>query len=353
MRTFVVDNTNLGVRCRITTNDLVIPAYGRNFIDIEINSSSHVKPNTINVVLFDENEEVFTYSVLNNKCHISLDWLKYFAPKSGTRNIYLDLCINNDIEIDKTIKGIEFELTAGHGEVDTRASASKIDWEFDWFPFAEEIAVICPTQKTRHNENAEVLVLKNSAEFWAGEGEINFDLTAFTQKKGSTTPSAKSLNVGVNAVLIRGVDSLSVEMNNQGEGIRQSLGSCNITENTCHDIEFRITNRYGLRGVIGGKIIDVSEGGDDVKSNFNNYTLPYNGIYQHQKTGQKIQKEVGFDCGGDFGLLELLRDACVYGMCEWYDNVTGQWLPCQVVDNSLDTTDAFKEQSITFILQEL
>ena len=39
-----------------------------------------------------------------------------------------------------------------------------------------------------------------------------------------------------------------------------------------------------------GKIVDASEGGDDVKSNFAPVT-PYNGIHRHEKIGQKIQKE--------------------------------------------------------------
>jgi hypothetical protein len=124
-----------------------------------------------------------------------------------------------------------------------------------------------------------------------------------------------------------------------------------IKENYCADIELRITNRHGLRGVIGGKIIDASEGGDDVKSNFDRVTQ-YNGIHRHNKIGQKIQKEVYFDCEGNADLLGLLRDACVYGVVEWYDERTAQWLPCEVTDNSLDT-DPFKEQSITLILQQL
>lgn len=342
MRTFKVNNTNLGVRCTITTNDLITPAYGRNFINIEIDSNSQVKPSVINIVLFNENEEIFTYFVLNNKCHISLDWLKYFAPKSGTRNIYLDLCINNDIEINKSFCGVEFELTAGYGEVDISGVNFHGAFQCEAHKLSE-VVQWSATQITPHWNKFEFFILipeLNAGEFiYKGDFDdytADDDYRAVGFYSGSTQEewgeTFGAFDQGGEFVLFAKIPTKN---------------------NLCCDIEIRITNRYGLRGVIGGKIIDVSEGGDDVKSNFNNYTLPYNGIYQHQKIGQKIQKEVGFDCGGDFGLLELLRDACVYGACEWYDNVTGQWLPCQVVDNSLDTTDAFKEQSITFILQEL
>ena len=145
---------------------------------------------------------------------------------------------------------------------------------------------------------------------------------------------------------------LSLIIENKDENISEIIGKFKSPKtNDCYDIEIRITNRHGLRGVMGGKIIDTSEGGDDVKSNFDTIT-PYNGIFRHEKIGQKIQKEVYFDCEGDADLLGLLRDACVYGVAEWYDEHTEQWLPCKVVDNSLDT-DPFKEQSITFILQQL
>ena len=127
--------------------------------------------------------------------------------------------------------------------------------------------------------------------------------------------------------------------------------SATLQDATCADIELRITNRHGLRGAIGGKFIDATEGGESVQSNYSTFTQ-VGGVYEWRKKGAEIKKEVFFDFGGDADLLGLLRDACVYGQVEWYCEQSGEWLPCKVEQNSCDT-DPFKEQSITLILQQL
>ena len=106
-----------------------------------------------------------------------------------------------------------------------------------------------------------------------------------------------------------------------------------------------------MRGAIGGKLIDASEGGDNVKSNFNKVT-PYAGIYEWSRKGATIKKEVGFNFEGDEGLLGLLRDGCVYGNVEWYDERTNQWLPCRLEEKSIGN-NAWDEQIVTIVLQEL
>jgi hypothetical protein len=121
-------------------------------------------------------------------------------------------------------------------------------------------------------------------------------------------------------------------------------------DRTCADIELRITNRDGLRGILGGMVADVSEGGDDVKSNFNTMTN-YAGIYEWSKKGAMIKKEVTFNFEGDADLLNLLRDGCVYGRIEWYNELASQWLPCRIEDSSVDN-NAWNEQTITIVLQD-
>jgi hypothetical protein len=201
---------------------------------------------------------------------------------------------------------------------------------------------VAPTERTKHWSSVEMLAVQNTDNYllvYYGNGNIETDI---------------STNGIIEVPRIEGgafPDKFSVILVDNATFVNEVVFSMPIKENYCADIELRITNRHGLRGVIGGKIIDASEGGDDIKSNFDTIT-PYNGIFRHEKIGQKIQKEVYFDCEGNADLLGLLRDACVYGVCEWYDERTAQWLPCEVADNSLDT-DPYKEQSITLILQQL
>ena len=148
----------------------------------------------------------------------------------------------------------------------------------------------------------------------------------------------------------RNLDMYVDVLNEDQQTQSYNIARYNIKPASCYSIELRVTNRHGLRGVICGKIADASEGGDDIQSTFNK-TIPYAGVSDWSKKGATIKKEVTFNFEGDTELLELLRDACVYGNVEWYDERTSQWLPCKVEDKSA-SLDPWKEQSITIVLQQ-
>lgn len=329
-------------RGEIRTSDLICPAYGNNYLDIAFTQESQSIPSNVTLELEGTNNS-FTLPLRFSQLAteqldgvlFSLAWFRYYAPSHATKPIEVSVYAD-----DVLLTTVGYELTAGRGELIPRKETDRLFLEGDWNPFDEEIVMFCPTQVTRHWDVVELFTLKNSAEFLEGEGEMSFRTTINNFPLSLGFFSKKAI-IGNNKVVIETTD----------KNIKKQIAEFNVSPNDCCDIEIRITDRNGLRGVMGGKIIDSSEGGDDVKSNFEKVT-PYNGIYRHEKIGQKIQKEVFFDCEGDADLLGLLRDACVYGVAEWYDERTSQWLPCEVADGSLDT-DPFKEQSITFILQQL
>ena len=329
-------------RGEIRTSDLICPAYGNNYLDIAFTQESQEIPDKVTIEI-EGTTNSFTLPLRFSRlapeqldgCFFSFAWFRYYAPSHGIKSIELSVYAD-----DVLVANVKYQLTAGRGELTPRNGADRLDWDFDWMPFAEEIAIFCPSQATAHWDVVELFTLKNSAEFLEGEGDLSFK-TKINNFPLSLGFFQKKPIIGKNII----------EVDISAKNTKKQIAQFNVNYNDCCDIEIRITNRYGLRGVIGGKMIDASEGGDDVKSNFGTIT-PYNGIFRHEKIGQKIQKEVYFDCEGDADLLGLLRDACVYGVCEWYDESTSQWLPCEVADNSLDT-DPFKEQSITFILQQL
>ena len=314
----------------INTADIVTSAYGNNYLDIEFNSTATPANITITYGELAITHPTTTSLVapLKKGVFFNLDWLKYYAPKHGIAEVSIGVQFDNI-----SVRNVSYKLTAGREEIET----NPLLFAFNGSELiANSLAIIGATQFTPHWNVCEILRKREDVlAFYTGLGysetETEIGITEISQNYGN------DLNVYL--------------VDNASQNLIGTLTS-KIQHNDCPDIEIRITNRHGLRGVIGGKLIDVSEGGDNVKTKFTTLTQ-YNGIHNHQKNGQKIQKEVFFDCGGDFGLLELLRDACVYGVAEWYDEVTSKWLPCEVSDNSLDTTDAYKEQSITFILQEL
>jgi hypothetical protein len=326
-------------RGEIRTSDLICPAYGNNYLDIAFTQESEKIPS--NVVLKSSNISFslpVRYSQLATEqldgAFFNLEWLKYYAPAHGTKAIELSVYAD-----DTLITKVNYQLTAGREEIELPTRTFTINGrtmnERDFFRVA-------PTQRTNHWSNVEMLANYDTANYllvYMGNGHTETEINT----NGIIEVSHIEEGTHVDRFELILVDNA----NNDNDVVFSML----IKENYCADIELRITNRHGLRGCIGGKIIDSSEGGDDVKSNFGTIT-PYNGIHRHEKIGQKIQKEVYFDCEGDADLLGLLRDACVYGVCEWYDERTAQWLPCEVADSSLDT-DPFKEQSITLILQQL
>ena len=314
----------------INTTDIVTSAYGNNYLDIEFNTTA--TPANVSIVyeglVVTLPTTASRITPTKKGVFFSLEWIKYHAPKHGIAEVSVGVQFDN-----VSVRNVSYKLTAGREEIETKP----LSFTFNGSELiANSLAIIGATQFTPHWNVCEILrkredVLAIYSGLGYSENEAEVGITEISQNYGN---------------------DLSVYLvDNASQNLIGTLTS-KIQHNDCPDIEIRITNRHGLRGVMGGKLIDASEGGDDVKSNFATIT-PYQGINRHQKIGQKIQKEVFFDCGGDADLLGLLRDACVYGVCEWYDEHTAQWLPCQVVDNSLDTTDAYKEQSITFILQEL
>ena len=328
-------------RGEIRTSDLICPAFGNNYLDIAFTQESQKIPSKVTIEV-EGTLLSFTLPLRFSQLapeHLdgvmfSLNWFRYYAPSHGVEP--LELSVYAD---DVLIAGIEYQLTAGREEVELPARTFTFNGrtmnERDFFR-------VCPTERTKHWSNVEMLANHDIAHYllvYVGNGH--------TESVINTNGIISVEYVATGSSFDNIFDLILVESNGDDGYVFHSA----IKENYCADIELRITNRHGLRGAIGGKIIDSSEGGDDVKSNFATVT-PYNGIHRHEKIGQKIQKEVFFDCGGDADLLGLLRDACVYGVVEWYDERTAQWLPCEVADNSLDT-DPFKEQSITFILQQL
>lgn len=331
MRTISFNNS--GYVGTIRTSDNICSAYGNNILEIEFRANATTPSNaTIEV---EGTTLSFTLPVRSNKATFSLNWFRYYAPSHGIEPIELSLYADDDL-----VTSIEYQLTAGREEIELPTRTFTFNGrtmnERDFFR-------VCPTERTKHWSNVEMLANHDLAYYllvYVGNGYVETEINT------NGIISVEHLATGSDFDNFFGL--ILVDTSNGDDGY---IFHSTIKENYCADIELRITNRHGLRGVIGGKIIDSSEGGDDVKSNFASVT-PYQGINRHEKIGQKIQKEVFFDCGGDADLLGLLRDACVYGVCEWYDERTAQWLPCEVADNSLDT-DPFKEQSITFILQQL
>lgn len=321
---------NSGFVGTIRTSDNICSAYGNNTLEVAFsgtipsNATIEVEGTTLS----------FTLPVRNSKALFSLNWFRYYAPSHGVESIELSLYAD-----DELVAGIEYQLTAGREEVElptrTFSFNGRTMTERDFFR-------VCPTERTRHWSNVEMLAVQDTDNYllvYVGNGHTETEITT------NGIIEIEHIEEGAHK------DRFELILVDNATNDNDVVFSMLINESYCADIELRITNRHGLRGCIGGKIVDASEGGDDIKSNFDTIT-PYQGVNRHEKIGQKIQKEVYFDCGGDADLLGLLRDACVYGVAEWYDERTSQWLPCEVVDNSLDT-DPFKEQSITFILQQL
>ena len=328
MRTISFNNS--GYVGTIRTSDNICSAYGNNTLEVAFsgtipsNATIEVEGTTLS----------FTLPVRSNKALFSLNWFRYYAPSHGVESIELSLYAD-----DELVTSIEYQLTAGREEIElptrTFSFNGKTMTEQDFYR-------VCPTERTKHWSNVEMFANYDTANYllvYVGNGHTE------TECNNNGIIEVSHIEDGTS------VDRFELILVDNATNDNDVVFSMLINENYCADIELRITNRHGLRGCIGGKIVDASEGGDDVKSNFAPVT-PYRGVNRHEKIGQKIQKEVFFDCGGDADLLGLLRDACVYGVVEWYDERTAQWLPCEVADNSLDT-DPFKEQSITFILQQL
>lgn len=303
MRNFYYDNNPNWKQIFIQAGDQVMYAYARNTIVVTSPSIATSTPSTLRIV-FENYEIALPFA---RPTTFNLEWIKYFAPTEKSKSITIQVYAD-----DTRVATIPYILIAGRKEVMSK------DYYIQHTHFIQQV--------------------------WQ---DVEFFSEKPKEVEGWHTYAGDTLH-GVNSATL---DRPTIGGWFDGETL-SIVDAFTPKEVTCYDIAIRMMSRYGTRGVMGGKAIDTSEGGDNVKSRFTKSTI-YQGINSHYKEGQKIQKEVFFDCEGDTNLLDLLRDACVYGLAEWYDENTAKWLPCQVVDNSLDTTDAFKEQSITFILQEL
>jgi hypothetical protein len=328
MRVYQFNHQNLFIG-KITTNDLLTFALDNNFIDIQFTRTDDILSRINNIILKCGTIEI-SHPISKSKLYseypgtyFNLEWLKYFAME-GQKSLNIEVYFDT-----MKMHTFEYRLIDGRNEVEFNSPKITIG---GLEVYRNQYFIPCPTQLTKHNTTAEFIVATDKAIIFS-ENMI-----------GDATDYA----VGVNQIEVNNFAVIYIDNhNNAYEGYLPY----NLQSRECADIELRITNRHGLRGVIGGKLIDVSEGGDDVKSNFNKVT-PYAGIYEWSKKGATIKKEVGFNFEGDEGLLSLLRDGCVYGRVEWYDERTGQWLPCRIEEKSIGN-NAWDEQIVTIVLQEL
>jgi hypothetical protein len=332
MRTIPFNNSGyVGI---IRTSDNICSAYGNNTFEVEFRANTTIASNaTIEV---EGTILSFTLPVRNSKALFSLNWFRYYAPSHGIEPLELSLYAN-----DVLVASVEYQLTAGRGEVEfgTPVNGPELGFVNNEVRFVSDIVVWAPTQCTKHWQNFEFIVFNcqsHNGYLWKGD----FD-----------DPSADDFIDKVGFMSEKTNPEWGEVFSFQNQGKFVTFAKIPTPDATCADIELRITNRHGLRGAIGGKLIDASEGGDDIKTNFNKVT-PYAGIYEWSKKGATIKKEVGFNFEGDEGLLSLLRDGCVYGRVEWYDERTEQWLPCRIEEKTIGN-NAWDEQIVTIVLQEL
>lgn len=333
MRTIPFNNSGyVGI---IRTSDNICSAYGNNTFEVEFRANTTIANNvTIEV---EGTTLSFTLPVRNSKALFSLNWFRYYAPSHSIEPLELSLYANAVL-----VASVEYQLTAGRGEVEFGMPVNGLELGFvnNEVRFVSDIVVWASTQCTKHWRTFEFIVFNcESQNGYLWLGDIGNPVADDTIENNGFHTVSTDPSYG---------ETFSFE-NQEGDFI--TFATIPTPDATCADIELRITNRHGLRGAIGGKLIDVSEGGDDVKSNFNKVT-PYAGIYEWSKKGATIKKEVGFNFEGDEGLLSLLRDGCVYGNVEWYDERTEQWLPCRIEEKSIGN-NAWDEQIVTIVLQEL
>jgi hypothetical protein len=316
-RTFsYTKNTNWGIISTIT-NDKLLPAFGNSFLRIQQTTSASAHPAKYTLKC-----EGYEFTLPHDyRVDFDINWIRYFAEKGKTKNITIEVYANTTL-----IASVEYVLYYGYAEslpTQTPIVVNKQD------VIREDYFIPCPTWGTKHWHTAEILVVKE------GVG-IENDYGDYIEPE-----------IGLYAFDLYSQSSVTID-----NYYYEKYQPYNVKWIECDDLlELRITNRYGLRGAIAGKYRDVSEGGDADKTN-SAIPRPYAGIYEWQKKGAKIKKEVAFNFEGDAEMLELLRDACIYGMCEFYDTKLNTWLPCKIEDNSIDN-DAHKEQVVTIVLQEL
>lgn len=324
----------------VIAGDTIISAYEKNVINITSPTSASSTPKFCKII-FESHEFNLPFA---RPTTFNLAWLKYFAPKSGVREIALDVYADG-----VKLATIPFLLTAERGEIEVpRKKFANLDGKEY---FLTDKAILSHTQKTKHWNDVELLYKDGDIEIQSGEVASLIAVSGceyIELEVGSDKPYIYTAPITKEMVRLYAVRSRSVG----GSGRSVYLDKYIVQDATCADIELLITNRYGLRGAIGGKLVDASEGGSDVQANYSSSTIPYAGVFSWSKEGAVVKKEVAFNFNGDADLLALLRDACVYGNVEWFDENSQKWLPCKIEDKSVDN-DPWKEQIITIVLQQL
>ena len=132
------------------TTDLITEAFGKIFLDIDLSQMANSGYNFTSVTIKSEGLS-FTRELHENKCMFDLSWMKYFTPKCGTYPMSVVVRINN---LD--ILSINYELTAGRGEVALRKKKAKLidDSEI----FLDDYIIFGYYSSTKHFSDLEVLV---------------------------------------------------------------------------------------------------------------------------------------------------------------------------------------------------
>lgn len=327
----IINPTNQNYKVSYRTTDLITEAYGKIFLDLDFSLMSGNSALKSTATITSEGL-TFTQELHDNKCTFDLSWMKYFAPQSATRDVSVVVKMNNVV-----VTTIAYTLTAGRGEVEVLPNV--VDF------FGEKLKMsdffhIGATQRTKHFSDIELLTKYNASDYlvvYVGNGHTE------TEVETNQFISIEHLQGGYDGefqiILVRDKDNAVVH-------------SKKLQDVTCADVELRITNKHGLRGAIGGKIIaNKTEGGDEQKTHAD--FTPIAGVWKYNRTTAEVKVDVAFYFDGDADLLELLRDGCVYGQVEWYCEQSGEWLPCLIEDNGIDSNDAYAEHIVTIKLQEL
>lgn len=327
----IINPTNQNYKVSYRTTDLITEAYGKIFLDLDFSLMSGNSALKSTATITAEGL-TFTRELHDNKCTFDLSWMKYFAPQSATRDISVKVKMNNVI-----VTAIAYTLTAGRGEVEIVPNI--IDF------FGEKLKMsdffhIGATQRTKHFSDIELLTKYNASDYlvvYVGNGHTETEVE--TNQLVTIEPLQGVYYEAFNIILV----------SDKGDAI---VYNKKIQDATCADIELRITDKHGLRGAIGGKIIaDKAEGGDEQKTHAD--FTPIAGVWKYRRTTAEVKFDVAFYFDGDADLLDLLRDGCVYGQVEWYCEQSGEWLPCLIEDNGIDSNDAFAEHVVTIKLQDL
>lgn len=336
MRTIKFTKNN--IVSTIRTNDEVCDGFGKCYLDIAFEQGSSTIPSKVTILYSDKEFTQAVYlSQLSTEqldgCYFDLSWFKWLAPKYATKTITLIIQYDG-----VNMRSIQYIITRGKGEVVLNPStiifgiedenADYIDKTFN----VDDICNLAPTQLTPH---------WRACEFMSRTSDVSLLIGGIL--------ASKPLPLGYSYETIG--NTLWYEIVGTSLFDSKIIAKGEFQENNCCDIELRITNRHGLRGVIGGKIVaDKAEGGDEQKTN--KFTT-IAGVYYYRRASAEIKIDVAFAFNGNADLLGLLRDGCVYGEVEWYCEQSQEWLPCLIEDNSIDMSDAYAEQVITIKLQSL